>query len=46
MTALGTIATQVLGAIPDVVVLFAPIFGLLAVLGIGLLVARKFGVKR
>lgn len=45
-TALGQVATDVLAGIPEAVVTFAPVFALLALIGIGLGVARKFGVRR
>lgn len=45
-TALGSVATSVTTGIPEAVTTFAPVLGLLALLGIGLGVARKFGVRR
>lgn len=42
----GTIVTSVTGAIPEAVSTFGPVLGLLALVGIGLGIARKFGVRR
>lgn len=45
-SALGSVASDVLAGIPEGVLTFAPVFGALALIGIGLGIARKFGVRR
>ncbi|WP_168200410.1 hypothetical protein [Protaetiibacter larvae] len=45
-TAFGSIVTDITAAIPQAIETFWPVLGALAVLGIGLGIARKFGVRR